>query len=126
MTTKREHLTLHRYFLNASRNRSLFLQKLQEGESDHLHTTVHLDLWYGCLFVVVEGWRRERIDDLAVTTLLRDDRMRGLLEGYRNAVFHYHPDYIDSRREAVFQSTEFVEWVTTLHDAISDYFLRYE
>ncbi|HEV2334362.1 MAG TPA: hypothetical protein VGS13_02580, partial [Stellaceae bacterium] len=65
-------LTLHRYFLNASRNRSLFLTKLQEGAVDHLHTMVHLDLWYGCLFVVVEGWRKERIRDEAVTAFLRD------------------------------------------------------
>lgn len=43
------HLTLHRYFLNASRNRSLFLQKLQADEEEHLHTQVHLDLWYACL-----------------------------------------------------------------------------
>lgn len=126
MPIKSEHLTLHRYFLNASRNRSLFLRKLQEGQSDHLHTTVHLDLWYGCLFVVIEGWRQERINDATVTALLRDETKRQLLEGYRNAVFHYHPDYVDSRRAAVFRSTEFVEWVSALHDAISSYFLRSE
>ena len=125
MSIKPEHLTLHRYFLNASRNRSLFLKKLQKGELDHLHTAVHLDLWYGCLFVVIEGWRKEGINDPAVRALLRDGTKRGLLEGYRNAVFHYHPDYVDSRREAVFRSVEFVEWVSALHDAISDYFLRH-
>jgi hypothetical protein len=126
MPIKPEHLTLHRYFLNASRNRSLFLQKLQAGELDHLHTTVHLDLWYGCLFVVVEGWHKEKINDHAVTALLRDVQNRKLLEDYRNAVFHYHPNYVDSRRDAVFRSAEFVEWVNALHDAISSYFLGTE
>jgi hypothetical protein len=117
-------LTLHRYFLNASRNRSLFLTKLQEGAVDHLHTMIHLDLWYGCLFVVVEGWRRERMRDDAVTALLRDSAKLALLGGYRNAVFHYGPDYIDPRQEKLFADPDFVEWVAELHDAMSDFFLR--
>src|SRR6266542_4047869 len=112
MSIRPEHLTLHRYFLNASRNRSLFMQKLDEEELDHLHTVVHLDLWYACLYVVVEGWRRKKIDDAAVTESLRHGKNRSLLESYRNAVFHYHPDYVDSRRAAVFKSTEFVGWVS--------------
>jgi hypothetical protein len=74
--------------------------------------------------VVVEGWHKEKISDTVVTTLLRDKRKRMLLEGYRNAVFHYDPNYADSRREAVFADTEFVGWVNALHDAISNYFLR--
>jgi hypothetical protein len=118
------HLTLHRYFLNASRNRSLFLEKLQAGEGEHLHAQVHLDLWYACLFVVVEGWRKERIRDQAVTDFLRDTKKRALLEGYRHAVFHYGPSYIDSRKEKLYQDSDFVEWVWGLHDAISDFFLR--
>jgi len=37
MAIKAGHLTLHRYFLNASRNRSLFLQKLKADEL-RIHT----------------------------------------------------------------------------------------
>ena len=118
------YLSLHRYFLNASRNRSLFIEKLQEGAVDHPHTMVHLDLWYGCLFVVVEGWRKEKIRDEAVTAFLRDRAKRALLEGYRNAVFHYGSSYIDARQEKLFRDEAFVEWVSGLHDAISNFFLR--
>ena len=106
---KRGHLTLHRYFLNASRNRSLFLQSIQTGELDHPHTRVHLDLWYACLFVVVEGWRREKIDDPAVTDLLRDRKKASLLGDYRNAVFHYDQSYISPRQEKLFETDNFVE-----------------
>ena len=126
MAIKAGHLALHRYFLNASRNRSLFLQKLQADELAHLHTQIHLDLWYACLFVVVEGWRREKIRDQAVTTLLRDTKKLALLEGYRNAVFHYGSSYIDARQEKLFKEPNFVEWVWALHDAISDFFLQDE
>jgi hypothetical protein len=126
MVIKAANLTLHRYFLNASRNRSLFRQKLLAGELDHLDTRVHLDLWYACLFVVVEAWRRERIDDQAVTALLRNRKKAALLEGYRNAVFHYDPSYISPRQEKSFRDDAFVEWVNRLHDAISDFFLQNE
>jgi hypothetical protein len=126
MAIKAGHLTLHRYFLNASRNRSLFLQKLQAGELDHLHTRVYLDLWYACLFVVVEGWRKEKIRDQAVTALLRDTKKLALLEGYRNDVFHYEPTYVGQRQEQLFRDDDFIDWVDNLHDAISDFFLRRE
>jgi hypothetical protein len=73
---------------------------------------------------VVEGWRKERIRDQAVTAFLRDTNKTALLEGYRNAVFHYGPSYIDPRQEKLFKDPDFVEWVWGLHDAISDFFLR--
>jgi hypothetical protein len=124
MPIKPEHFTLHRYFLNASRNRSLFLSKLQEGALDQPHTRIHLDLWYRCLYVVIEGWRKERIDDPATTDLLRDGKRVNLLAGHRNATFHYHPEYVESRAEALYTDPGFVHWVDALHDAISDFFLR--
>lgn len=122
----RDYLTLHRYFLYASRNRSLFLQELKADELDHPHTQIHLDLWYAFLFVDVEGWRKEKIRDQAVTILLRDAKKVALLEGYRNAVFHYGSNYIDPRQDKLFRDPEFVKWVWELHDAISNFFLRGE
>jgi len=124
MQIKLQHLTLHRYFLRASRNRSLFLQKLQLDQVDHLHTPVHLDLWYACLFVVVEGYRKEKIHDQGVTNLLRDAKKLALLREFRNSVLHYSPDYTDARQLKLFEEADFVEWVNALHDAISDFLLR--
>ena len=49
-----------------------------------------------------------------------------LLKGYRHAVFHYGPNYIDPRQEKLFRDPGFVEWVSGLHDAISNFFLRDE
>jgi hypothetical protein len=121
-----DYLTLHRYFLYASRNRSLFLQELKADGLDHPHTQIHLDLWYACLFVVVEGWRKEKIRDRAVTILLRDAKKVALLEGYRNAVFPYGSNYIDPRQDKLFRDPQLVKWVWELHDAISNFFLRGE
>ena len=124
MATQSDYLTLHRYFLNASMNRSLFFTQLQMGEMDHPSTRIHLDLWYACLFVVIEGWRKERIHDDSVTDLLRQKKMVELLEGCRNAVFHYDPIYTSERQEKLFKDGVFVEWVTRLHNAIGDFLLR--
>ncbi len=121
---KPEYLTLHKYFLNASRTRSLFLSVLEAGEDYHLHKMIYLDLWYACLYVVVEGWRKEKVNDPTVTALLRDDDMIRLLAGFRNAVFHYDPNYNDARREAVLVSNEFVAWIHSLHEALSEFFLH--
>src|SRR5258707_1244149 len=77
----------------------------------HSHTKIHLDLWYAFLFGVVEGWRREKIPDQEVTALLRDTKKLALLEGYRNAVVHYGPSYIESRQVELFKSPDFVGWV---------------
>jgi hypothetical protein len=124
MASKSDYLTLHRYFLNASRNRSLFINQLQIEELDHPHTRIHLDLWYACLFVVIEGWRKERIRDQSVTHLLRQRKKVELLEGCRNAVFHYDSIYTGPRQEKLFKDSDFVDWVTRLHNAIGDYLLR--
>jgi hypothetical protein len=124
MPIKPNHLALHRYFLRASRNKSLFVQKLRLDQLEHLHTRVHLDLWYACLFVVVEGFHKEKIHDQTVTNLLRDGKKLALLRRYRNAVLHYRSDYTDTRELQLFEDDEFVEWVDALHNAISDFFLR--
>jgi hypothetical protein len=74
--------------------------------------------------VVIEGWRKERIADPVTTALLRDKKRIELLAGLRNATFHYHPEHVEPRAEALYSDPEFVEWINSLHDAISGFFLR--
>jgi hypothetical protein len=116
-------ITLHRYFLNASRNKSLFEQELEAGRAGEPHALIHLLLWYGCLYTVVEGYREEGISDVLTHALLQDDTKVQLLRRCRNAVFHYAKDYIDPRVDAVFSADGFVSWVRDLHAALSTFFL---
>jgi len=116
-------ITLHCYFLNASRNRSLFEQELEAGRAGEPHSLIHLLLWYGCLYTVVEGYRQEAIDDPSTNALLHDNIKVQLLRRCRNAVFHYAKDYIDPRVDAVFVAEGFVAWVRDLHGALSTFFL---
>jgi hypothetical protein len=117
------YLTLHRYFLHASRNRSLFLAELQGGDLEGPRTRLHLELWYACLVPVLEGWRKEKIKEAAVTAFIRQNRKVELLRRCRNAVFHYSPHYLDERTEGLMAEVGMVEWVHGLHDAISAFFL---
>jgi hypothetical protein len=117
------YLTLHRYFLHASRNRSLFLAELQDGDPEGPRARLHLELWYACLVPVLEGWVKEKIDNPAVAALTGEARKMRLLRRCRNAVFHYSPHYLDERTEELMAEAGMVEWVHGLHDAISAFFL---
>lgn len=117
------YLTLHAYFLRASLNKKLFQAALDRGETDSPDTFNHLLLWYGCLWVVVEGWRKEQINWPPVTALLRDTKT-DLLRDVRNAVFHYEPAYLSSRVEAFIKDNQTVAWVHGLHNAMSKFFLE--
>jgi hypothetical protein len=107
---------LHRYFLHASRNRDLFVA--EQTRSPHLlhkdRSRAHLELWYACLITVLEGWKREKINHAPVTEMARDHRKIDLLKKYRNAVFHYSPDYDDPRFVAVSEEADFVERLANL------------
>jgi hypothetical protein len=118
-----KYLTLHRYFLQASRNRSLFLAELQDGDIEGPRARLHLELWYACLVPVLEGWVKERINNPPVTAFMRENRKMRLLRQCRNAVFHYSPQYLDERTEELFSEVGMVEWVHGLHGAISAFFL---
>jgi len=117
------YFTLHRYFLHASRNRSLFLAELRGSNPDGPRAWLHLELWYACLVPVLEGWRKEKIKDTAVTTFMRDHRKMKLLSKCRNVVFHYSPHYFDERTMELMTEEGIVTWVHGLHDAISAFFL---
>jgi hypothetical protein len=117
------YMTLHRYFLHAQRNRNLFLAELQGEHPDGPVARLHLELWYACLVPVLEGWRKEKIKNAAVTAFMRHHRKIKLLSQCRNAVFHYSPHYLDERIEKLIDEEEIITWVHGLHDAISAFFL---
>jgi hypothetical protein len=109
---------LRRYFLHTARNRDLFLVEQKRKSPRFLHkdrSRAHLELWYACLSTVLEGWKKERINHAPVTEMARDHRKIDLLKKYRNAVFHYSPDYDDLRFVAVSEEADFEEWALKLH-----------
>jgi hypothetical protein len=47
--------------------------------------------------------------------MLKDEKKRTFLRSYRNAVFHFSPDYFDTRVVAMWESDEVIEWADALH-----------
>lgn len=122
---------LHRYFIWANRMRIYFdevLKKHTEGKIDEhrfgIESMMYMSLWYGLLYVVIEGWKSLKLSDAAIDKLLKSPNA-DLLKRYRNAVFHYpkKQKYHDERFENFFQEKTTVQWVRQLNSEFSRYFL---
>lgn len=112
-------LTLHRYFLTASLNRTIFLTTSPTWEGTiQPNKLIALHLWYASLFVLIEGWRSERMRDQAVAKLLRDQRKLRLLEKARNALYHYDREYLNPNLMAVINEPSFHAWANQAQDAM--------
>lgn len=80
----------------------IFEPKLLESE-------MYICLWFGVLYIVVEGWPTLKINETRITELLRG-RFKDLLRNFRNAVFHPE-DYDDARIQALVDTgQESIEW----------------
>lgn len=116
--------TLHRYFIQADEMRKLFGGTLGKGttldDPEHLPQFVYMGLWYGSLYVVVEGWRKLKLSDMAIDSLL-DSPYVDLLRKFRNGVFHYQSKYYDERLLG-FMRKDTPGWVHDLHLQFGRYF----
>jgi hypothetical protein len=101
MTSPAKVFTLHRYFIVADKMRHLFDRfhldhpGLGVDSDDWTEASVFMNLWYGTLFVVVEGWRKLRLDDASVDACLARETMVRRLEAARNGTFHFKSKYWD-------------------------------
>lgn len=81
-------------------------------------------LWYGSLFVVIEGWETLKLKDDTINDLLVEhDELKSLLRRYRNGVYHFQPNLLDNRFVA-FGSTKNNSylWAKLLHEEFVRYF----
>ena len=121
MATKIELFTLHKYFLNASLMKhelDLILKNpTADKNSSNPNVWSYISLWYGCLRVVIEGWKDLNLTDPLVDPLLIDEKIT-LLNGFRNDTFHFKPDYVSKRSIALLDDKDFVKWIRDLHDPL--------
>jgi len=125
--------TLHRYFIWSDSMKVLFentisldentLTEFQKKQKD-IEEFMYMSLWYGLLYVLIEGWRKLELSDPRIDTLLLDKKKVELLHLYRHGVFHFHEKYNDEKFENLFKSgNDIVYWIRDLRDAFSDWFL---
>jgi hypothetical protein len=78
----------------------------------------YLSLWYGTLWVALDGWRQLGLPNERLAAVLGDGRF-GLLKGFRNVTFHFLRDYVEPRHMAFIMAEDSVLWVSDAHDALS-------
>ncbi len=123
---------LHRYFIWANRMRIHFeeiLDKHTKQQIDEhrfgIESMMYMSLWYGLLYVVIEGWESLKLSDVIIDELLKSPNT-DLLKHYRNASFHYPKKrrYHDERFENFFKEQTTVEWIRKLNSEFSRYFIE--
>jgi hypothetical protein len=130
-----ELLSLHRYYIWANQMRVLFDDKLKgarhgaleavrrDGTID-IEIAMYMSLWYGCLYVVVEGWKECGFHEHEVDSLLTSPNVE-LLKRFRNGAFHYQKHYWDERFLAFIRAGDATaSWVRALNTALGRFFLR--
>lgn len=130
---KRAVHALHRYFIWANGMRRHFQALVPEiaknpspdrFSDEVIHADMYMSLWYGELYVVIEGYRQLRLSDATIDALLNSRNVE-LLQRYRNGVFHFQKNYFDDRFLGFMRdATEPVEWITALNEAFSSFFLK--
>jgi hypothetical protein len=129
MAPSSEIVTLHKYFLNADRMRWHLDQLIKERSSpkdmgESVEYSIYINLWYGCLRVVIEGWNDLKLSHPSVDSLFDSDKI-ALLHGVRNDIFHFQKAYISSRTLTMLKDEKFVLWVRSIHSAIGDALLTW-
>ena len=87
----------------------------------------HLSKWYAAEYVVIEGWRKARLYDPVIDKSLdRWADVVDMLRRYRNGVFHYQPNIVESRFEPILRDSEqSMFWANYLHTEFLRYYWTY-
>lgn len=107
--------------------REKFEKKLAEQSQEEILTDPDLNnlmcLWYGCLYVVIEGWKDLRFKNHEVNGLLMSGNV-DLLRGCRNDTFHFQKKYYPSRYVKFVTETDSAKWVRDLNMYFGKFFME--
>lgn len=121
-------VTLHRYFIWADRMRVHYDNTLKNKKNDQnsfIESIMYMSMWYGMMYVVVEGWEKLGLKDQAIESVLSNKKNKDLLQKYRHGVFHFHENYYDSKFLNFYDERTTVEWIRNLRKEFSRWFLDY-
>jgi hypothetical protein len=133
MNLKRSELaSLHRYFITADRMKVHFYEIVTKKSADlgfgtaaYIESQIYMSMWYGTLFVVLEGYLKLGINDSKVEILLSESEKIKALKLYRNATFHFQKEYLSQKCDKILADKNSAVWVHAIHDAFSVFFFEY-
>jgi len=87
-----------------------------------LYAFPYMSYYYAGMFVVIEAWtERLKYHDPEIDELLRSPFV-ATLKQYRNASFHFSPQYFDSRMQVFLNEPDTEAWLGELHEAFARWF----
>lgn len=143
-----EIFVLHRYFIWSNRMRSHLEDALErqgpmpdvtpemsptereeteaEARAWFLSVFLYRSYWLAGLHVLVEGWQKLELHDVAVDAMLTSPFLDELRR-HRNGVYHFSPTYMDKRVEATGSEGDarWVKHAVRLHDAFDEFFIQW-
>ncbi len=123
--------SLHRYYIWANKMRTDFYNLLSSKPASHsgdfkgweIESNMYMSLWYGLLYVVIEGWQELKLSDRTIDELLNNKNTE-LLKKFRNGTFHFQEKYNDDRFQKFYEEPSTVEWVRNLNREFGRWFLN--
>jgi len=113
----REDLKPHALKARAQEDKDEFLNALWIMEADR-----RLSVFYGLVYVVVEGFEELGLHDPEIDALLTDP-LRDKLRRYRNAIFHFQVGLPAHEKHLEFHLDEAApEWINRLWNALNRWF----
>ena len=83
---------------------------------------MYLSYWCAGLYVVCEGWLELKLSNAEIDALLKSPHL-DVLKRFRNAVYHFQPDYFDKRfMNALLLGDHFDNRIAALTHALAAYF----
>lgn len=103
--------------------------EVESGMTDDLNalaqtiSTMHaLSVWYGLLWVVVEGYRELKLSDEKIDALLASDDMTSSFRRFRNAVFHFQGEPLSPKLIDFITAPASEKWVNELNRSFNRFF----
>lgn len=126
-------MTLHRYYIWCNKMRTHLDELIEKNlkkpipkKEYKIEFMMYMSLWYGMLYVVIEGWKELELtdDENQITDLIKSNNVN-LLKRYRNATFHYQKEYNNIKFEEFFREKTTVNWVRQINKELGRWFLNY-
>ncbi len=126
-------IALHRHWCRADSIKHVLFAA--EAESKDMPRELHdigvwhsrflrLEVLYGLIYVVIEGYRDLKMQDPAIDELLKNTDALDALRRFRNGVFHYQKDPISPKLLEFLTADKTEDWIKTLHKALEAFLMR--
>jgi len=127
----RELISLHKHWLNADAVKQFVTSKVEGGknmnenilkEAQMLSSFSRLTVFYGLIYVVIEGYKELKYSNDAIDKLLNNEEFVDSLRLFRNSTFHYQKEPISEKALKFLELPESENWIRQLNLAFIAFF----